>query len=55
MRQDGVSESAAGGSCVREPDWTIAAVREVDEPTVNPLEMPEAMFATPNAARSRLG
>jgi hypothetical protein len=41
------------GSCVREPAWSIAAVRDADEPIVNPPVSPERMFAPPNAIRSR--
>jgi len=43
------------GSWVRDPAWSIAAVREVDDPTANPPVAPAATFAAPKASRSRLG
>ena len=43
------------GSCVRDPAWSIAAVREVDEPTANPPLAPAARLPRPKAKRSRLG
>lgn len=43
------------GSWVREPAWSIAAVREVEEPTVKAPVTPAPRFATPKAKRSRLG
>ena len=43
------------GSWVREPAWSMAAVRDVDEPTEKPPVAPAAMLPTPKANRSRLG
>ena len=43
------------GSCVREPAWSIAAVREVEEPIAKLPLAPAAMLPTPNASRSRSG
>ena len=43
------------GSWVREPAWSIAAVREVEEPTAKPPLAPAARLPRPNAKRSRFG
>ena len=47
--------TTSDGSWVREPAWSIAAVREVDEPTAKPPEAPAAMLPSPKASRSRFG
>ena len=47
--------STSEGSCVREPAWSMAAVREVDEPIAKLPLAPAAMLPRPNATRSRFG
>ena len=47
--------STRDGNWVREPAESMAAVREVDEPTAKDPLAPAATLATPNANRSRFG
>jgi len=47
--------STSDGSWVREPAWSIAAVREVEDPTAKLPLAPAATFATPKANRPRVG
>lgn len=47
--------STREGSWVREPAWSMAAVREVEEPMAKLLEAPAAMLPRPKARRSRFG
>ena len=47
--------STSEGNCVREPAWSIAAVRDVDDPTAKLPLAPAAMLPRPKANRSRFG
>ncbi len=47
--------STRAGSCVRDPAWSMAAVREVEEPTVKLAEAPATMLLSPKAKRSWFG